>query len=133
VLFVILGFAAISSKPLAFILALYQFLNLVLQTAPVRTFVLNRGRSTSTFFLSCFLAQFGSTALVVMSLSVPGPKVEKRLSEGDGFFNHLFIIWALPLMWQGRKGNFDIDYELHPEMGSTELYRRFQIAWDREM
>ncbi|KAJ7283270.1 P-loop containing nucleoside triphosphate hydrolase protein [Mycena rebaudengoi] len=36
-------------------------------------------------------------------------------------------------MWQGRKGNFDIDYELHPEMGSTELYRRFQIAWDREM
>ncbi|KAJ7122933.1 P-loop containing nucleoside triphosphate hydrolase protein [Mycena epipterygia] len=128
-LFVVLGLAAIVSRTLAFLLALYQFINLILQTAPLRTFILYGGRSTSQVFLPSFVA----TALVVIALSIPGPKTVNRLSEGDGLFNHLFVFWALPLIRKGRRRDHNIDYELHPEMDSTELYRRFKIAWDREM
>ncbi|KAJ6612168.1 P-loop containing nucleoside triphosphate hydrolase protein [Mycena sp. CBHHK59/15] len=132
-LFIVLGFTAIRSKSLAFFLTLYQFLNLILQTAPVRTFVLYGSGSTSTFFLASFLSLFAATAVVVISFSVPGPKVSNRLSEGDGLFNHLFVLWALPLMWKGRERYFDVNYDLHSDMESTELYRWFKIAWDHEM
>ncbi|KAJ6543922.1 P-loop containing nucleoside triphosphate hydrolase protein [Mycena capillaripes] len=132
-LFGVVGLSAITSKMLAFFLALYQFINLILLTAPLRTFVLYGGRSTSDFFLSSFASFFGATALVVIGLSIPGKAVTNRLSEGDGLFNHLFVLWALPLMWKGQKKDFSVNYELHPEMESTELYRRFKIAWDREM
>lgn len=132
-LFAVVSLAAIVSKTLAFLLALYQFINLILQTAPLRTFILYGGRTTSTFFLISFTLLFGTTALVVLGLSIPGPRIANRLSEGDGLFNHLFVFWALPLMWKGRKIHSALDYELHPEMDSVELYRRFKIAWDREM
>ncbi|KAJ6463215.1 P-loop containing nucleoside triphosphate hydrolase protein [Mycena vitilis] len=131
-IFVAVGLSAIHSKELAFFLALYQLITLLLQTAPLRTFVLSRGSSSSTFFLSSFSALFGTTALVVLGLSVAVNRVENRLSEEDGLFNHLFVLWALPLMWKGRKKNFTVDYELHPEMESSDLYRRFKIAWDCE-
>ncbi|KAJ7047849.1 P-loop containing nucleoside triphosphate hydrolase protein [Mycena alexandri] len=132
ILFVVVGFSAITSKMLAFMLALYQFISLILQTALLRTFILD-GRSTSKFFLASYASMFGTTALVVIGLSMPERKVRNRLSEGDGLFNHLFVFWALPLMWKGRKADASIDYELHPEMESTELYRRFKLAWSREM
>ncbi|KAJ7762735.1 P-loop containing nucleoside triphosphate hydrolase protein [Mycena maculata] len=133
-LFVVVSLAAIGSETLAFLLALYQFTNLILQTAPLRTFsMLHGGRPTSTFFLVSFALLFSATALVVFSLSIPGPGLPSTLKEGDGFFNHLFVLWALPLMWNGRKTESTLDYELHPEMDSIELYRRFKIAWDREM
>ncbi|KAJ7477237.1 P-loop containing nucleoside triphosphate hydrolase protein [Mycena galericulata] len=132
-LFVIVSLAAISSKTVAFFLAMYQFLSLILQTAPLRTFMLYGDRATSTFFPVSFALLFGTTALVVLGLSIPGPSVANRLSEGDGLFNHLFVLWAVPLMWKGRKPDSTLDYELHPEMDSIELYRRFKIAWDREM
>ncbi|KAJ7667519.1 P-loop containing nucleoside triphosphate hydrolase protein [Mycena polygramma] len=131
-IFVAIGLPAIFSKKLAFILALYQFITLILQTAPLRTFVLSRGSSSSALFLSSFSALFGTTALIVFCLSVPGNQVEHRLSEEDGLFNHLFVLWALPLMWKGRKKDFTLDYELHPEMESSDLYRRFKVGWDRE-
>ncbi|KAJ6567387.1 P-loop containing nucleoside triphosphate hydrolase protein [Mycena vulgaris] len=128
-LFGVVGLAAIASKTTAFILGLYQLISLILQMAPLRTFILHGVRSTSKIFL----APFAATALVVIALSIPGRKVVNRLSEGDGLFNHLFVFWALPLMWKGRKGDGDVDYELQPEMESSELYRRFKIAWEREM
>ncbi|KAJ7666509.1 P-loop containing nucleoside triphosphate hydrolase protein [Mycena rosella] len=128
-LFVILGLAAITSKTTAFLLGLYQFISLILQTAPLRTFILDGGRSTS----AVFLLSFSATSLVVIALSIPGQRVVGRLSEGDGLFHHLFVLWALPLMWKGRRGDADIDYELHPEMDCTKLYLRFKLAWDREM
>ncbi|KAJ7499429.1 P-loop containing nucleoside triphosphate hydrolase protein [Mycena latifolia] len=130
ILFVVLGLAAITSKTTAFLLALYQFISVILQTAPLRTFfILYGGRSEPKVFLLSFVA----TAMVVVALSIPGRKVDNRLSEGDGLFHHLFVLWALPLMWKGRKEEATIDYELNPEMDCTELYRRFKIAWDREM
>ncbi|KAJ7727914.1 P-loop containing nucleoside triphosphate hydrolase protein [Mycena metata] len=132
ILFVVVGFFAITSKMLAFMLALYQFISLILQMAPLRTFI-SDGQSTSKLFLASYASLFGATALVVFGLSIPGRKVPNRLSEGEGLFNHLFVFWALPLMWKGRKADAGIDYELHPEMESTELYRRFKLAWDREM
>ncbi|KAF7330867.1 P-loop containing nucleoside triphosphate hydrolase protein [Mycena venus] len=133
ILFVIVGLSAIFSKTVAFSLALYQFILLILQTAPLRTFILYGDRSTSKFFLASFASLFGATTLVVIALSIPGRTIGNRLSEGDGLFNHLFVLWALPLMWKGRKKEFSVDYELDPAMESTELYRRFKIAWDREM
>ncbi|KAF8211651.1 P-loop containing nucleoside triphosphate hydrolase protein [Mycena galopus ATCC 62051] len=133
ILFVAVGMLAIVSKILAFLLALYQFINLILQTAPLRTFILYGGHSTSKFFLASFASLFGATALVVMSLSIPTRRTANRLAEGDGLFNHIFVLWALPLMWKGRKNDLNVNYELDPEMESTELYRRFKIAWDREM
>ncbi|KAF8146938.1 P-loop containing nucleoside triphosphate hydrolase protein [Mycena galopus ATCC 62051] len=132
-LFAVVGLSAIVSKTVAFLLAGYQFILLVLQTAPLRTFILAGGRSTSTFFVVSFASLFGATAFVVITLSIPQKKVANRLSEGDGLFNHIFVLWALPLMWKGRKGGLDVNYELDPEMESTKLYRRFQLAWDGEM
>ncbi|KAJ7179600.1 P-loop containing nucleoside triphosphate hydrolase protein [Mycena filopes] len=132
-LLVVVGLSAISSKKVAFILALFQFINVILQAAPLRTFILLHGLSTSNFFLASYASFFGATALVVLGLSIPQRRVENRLSEGDGLLNHLFVFWALPLMWKGRKADANIEYELHPEMESTELYRRFKIAWDREV
>jgi hypothetical protein len=133
VLFVVVGLSAVVSKTLAFILALYQFIILILQMAPLRTFILYGGRATSTFFLASFASFFGATALVVISLSIPGRKVANQLSEGDGLFHHIFVLWALPLMRKGSEKDFVVDYGLDPEMESTELYRRFKIAWVREM
>ncbi|KAJ6516408.1 P-loop containing nucleoside triphosphate hydrolase protein [Mycena sanguinolenta] len=132
-LFAIVGLLAIVSKMLAFLLALYQLIILILQLAPLRTFMLYGGRSTSKFFLASFASLVGASAFVVISLSIPRRKIGNRLAEGDGLFNHLFVLWALPLLWKGRKNNFEIDYELEPEMESTQLYRQFKIAWDREI
>ncbi|KAF7354865.1 p-loop containing nucleoside triphosphate hydrolase protein [Mycena sanguinolenta] len=132
-LFAIAGLLAIVSKMLAFLLALYQLISLILQLAPLRTFMLYGSRSTSKFFLASFASLVGASAFVVISLSIPGRKNGNRLGERDGLFNHLFVLWALPLMWKGRKKDSEIDYELEPEMESTELYRQFKIAWDREI
>ncbi|KAJ7896018.1 P-loop containing nucleoside triphosphate hydrolase protein [Mycena olivaceomarginata] len=71
------------------------------------------------------LTMVSSVTLVVISLSIPGRKVANQLSEGDGLFHHIFVLWALPLMRKGQRKRF--------QMESTELYRRFKIAWVREM
>lgn len=71
-----------------------------------------------------------------MCLNVPrrGKTGDNYLAEGNGFFSQLFVLWALPLMWKGRKGNIGMDDipELNSDMLSTELYDRLDITWTQE-
>lgn len=135
VLQVCLTLTDLADRPIfTFYMSLFLFCTVILDVSRVRTFIMVGKSATSTFFFVSFLAQFFCRCLSLLSLNIPSSANSDRLSEGSGFFNQVLALWALPLMWQGRKGDVSIEDlpNLHPEMQSTDLYHRFHIAWKHE-
>ena len=119
-----------------FISSLYLLLTLVLDTSRVRTFVVVGSQSTSEFFYASFLAQYACRFLSLAALSFSStfaPSKEETL-EGSGFLSHVFVTWALPLMWKGRHGNLELEQlpNLDPDMDTALLYSRFEVHWRSE-
>ncbi|KAE9399237.1 P-loop containing nucleoside triphosphate hydrolase protein [Gymnopus androsaceus JB14] len=87
--------------------SLFLLVMVILSTSQVRTFVIIRSQ-LSVFFLGAFLGGYAT-----------------RL------FSRFLIIWALPMIWKGRRGNFQINdlEELHDSLESSAIFETFERAW----
>ena len=114
----------------------YLFLTLVLDTARLRTFAIVGTAATSKFFFATFLAQYACRFLSLVILSFPSLFVSTQTNdlESAGFLSHVFVLWALPLMWKGRHGNLELEHlpKLDSDMDTAELYARFDVYWKEE-
>lgn len=129
---------ATRSQHLSYFLSLVLFLNLVLDTSRLRTFILVGHDSTSALFLGAFIAQFACRAISLITFNLPlsFTKAEfgKGTPENAGFVSQLFVLWAYPLMWVGKRGDLELDDlpELQEEMASQQLYQQFEALWGAE-
>ena len=123
-----------NSRPTLFVTSLYLVLTLVLDTSRVRTFVLVGSQNVSGFFLIAFLVQYGCRFATFVVISLPPTLGRQENLEDASFLSHSFVLWALPLMWQGRHGNLEIDQlpALHSDMRTPDLYHRFEKYWAKE-
>ncbi|TBU48077.1 P-loop containing nucleoside triphosphate hydrolase protein [Dichomitus squalens] len=123
------------SRYILFVASLYLLLTLILDTSRVRTFAIAGSAATSELFFASFLAHYATrfASLVVLSFPSLFAKNDGAL-ENAGFLSHIFVTWALPLMWKGRHGNLEIEQlpSLDPDMDTTELYARFEVYWKAE-
>ena len=119
-----------------FIASFYLLLTLVLDTSRVRTFVIVGPESTSKFFYGSFLAQYACRFLSLVVLSFPRlfTTFEDVTLERSGLLSHIFVTWALPLMWKGRHGTLELEQlpKLDPDMDTSALYSRFEAHWKAE-
>lgn len=124
------------SRYILFVASLYLLLTLVLDAARVRTFAIVGSGATSPFFLGSFLAQYACRFLSLATLSFPSLFVSKHESglEDAGFLSHVFVFWAVPLLWMGRHGNLELEHlpKLDSDMDTTVLYSRFEVYWKAE-
>ncbi|KAE9392058.1 hypothetical protein BT96DRAFT_959412 [Gymnopus androsaceus JB14] len=95
--------------------SLFIFVMAILSTSQVRTFVIIRSQ-LSMFFLGAFLVHENFLA---------------GSPETAGLFSRLLIIWALPMIWKGRRGDSQINdlEELHGSLESSAVFKTLEQAW----
>ncbi|KAI0752923.1 P-loop containing nucleoside triphosphate hydrolase protein [Daedaleopsis nitida] len=123
------------SRSVLFISTLHLLLTLVLDTARVRTFALVGAAATSKFFFASFMTQYALRFLSLVTLSVPSLVSEQDHElEDAGFLSHIFVLWALPLMWKGRHGTLELEQlpKLDSDMDTTTVFARFEVYWSAE-
>ncbi|KAJ6498330.1 P-loop containing nucleoside triphosphate hydrolase protein [Mycena vulgaris] len=120
------------SKSTSFIISLFTLVILLLDTARIRTFYLLGIPSRSTFFWVSFVGQYSARGLFFFSQNVSPFHINESADEA-GLFSRVFIMWALPSMWRGRKGDFNIGHLPEFEYSSTDLHHKFDTIWKHEL
>ncbi|KAH9915163.1 P-loop containing nucleoside triphosphate hydrolase protein [Epithele typhae] len=123
------------SRYILFVASLYLVVTLILDTARIRTFTIIGTSATSTFFYASFLAQFVCRFIAMVVLAFPSLLSSQEATlEGTGFLSHIFVTWALPLMWRGRHSSLELSQlpKLDPDMDTSILYTQFEAHWNME-